>query len=122
MMRDQGNKMKNRVLDNQKDCLPAGYQAAERLASAMLAAATEGDWQTVVSLRREIPAMARSLDREWSAVTSLDPLQARLLERQRIAALRRVLAVDDQIRRLSDAWRGPIDGWLRGVSATRASH
>ena len=34
----------------------------------------------------------------------------------------RVLAVDDQIRRLSDAWRGPIDGWLRGVSATRASH
>ena len=82
--------------------LPNGYAAAEKLATAMLAAATEGDWQTVVSLRREIPAMARSLDRE------------------RIGAIRRVLAVDDQIRRLSDAWRGPVDGWLRGAPATRS--
>jgi hypothetical protein len=121
-MRNQGNTVKNPLLDKCEPSLPVGYEAAERLASAMLAAATEGDWQAVVALRREIPAMARSLDREWSAVPAMDPLQARLMERERIAAIRRVLAVDDQIRRLSDAWRGPIDGWLRGVSATRASH
>jgi hypothetical protein len=100
--------------------LPAGYAAAEKLASAMLAAATEGDWQTVVSLRQEIPAMARSLDREWSAIGCMDPLDARRLEKARIGAIRRVLAVDDQIRRLSDAWRGPIDGWLRGASVSRS--
>ena len=100
--------------------LPNGYAAAEKLATAMLAAATEGDWQTVVSLRRESPAMARSLDREWTDVAALDPLQVRRLEKERIGAIRRVLAVDDQIRRLSEAWRGPVDGWLRGAPATRS--
>lgn len=99
--------------------LPGEYAAAEKLASAMLAAATEGDWRTVVSLRREIPAMARRLDREWSAIAALDPQQVRRLEKARVGAIRRVLAVDDQIRRLSDAWRGPIDGWLRGSPAAR---
>jgi hypothetical protein len=99
--------------------LPAEYAAAERLATAMLAAATSGDWQTVVSLRREIPGMARSLDRQWTAIRSVDPLQVRRLEKERIGAIRRVLAVDDQIRRLSDAWGGPLDRLLRGTAATR---
>ena len=99
--------------------LPTQYADAEKLASAMLAAATEGDWQKVVSLRREIPAMARSLDREWSAIAASDPQQVRRLEKDRIGAIRRVLAVDDQIRRLSEAWGGPIDGWLRGAPASR---
>jgi hypothetical protein len=102
--------------------LPGEYAAAEKLATAMLAAATEGDWQTVVSLRREIPAMARSLDRRWSTLADIDPQQVRRLEKERIGAIRRVLAVDDQIRRLSDAWRGPIDGWLRGAPATREAN
>lgn len=99
--------------------LPNQYAAAEQLASAMLAAASDGDWQKVVSLRREIPAMARSLDRQWSAIAASDPQQLRRLEKERIGAIRRVLAVDDQIRRLSEAWRGPIDGWLRGTPASR---
>src|SRR5690606_11244915 len=98
--------------------LPNGYAAAEKLATAMLAAATEGDWQTVVSLRREIPAMARSLDRECMAIGCGDPHQSRQLEKARIGAIRRVLAVDDQVRRLSDAWRGPIAWWLRGAPAS----
>jgi Flagellar protein FliT len=100
--------------------LPNGYADAETLATAMLAAATEGDWDAVASLRRAIPAMARSLDREWSAIGASDPQQVRRLEKERIGAIRRVLAVDDQIRRLSEAWRGPIDGWLRGATATRS--
>ncbi len=99
--------------------LPNQYAAAEKLASAMLAAATDGDWQKVVSLRREIPAMARTLDREWSAIAARDPQEVRRLEKERIGAIRRVLAVDDQIRRLSEAWRGPIDGWLRGAPVRR---
>lgn len=103
-----------------QDTLPSEYAAAERLATAMLAAASEGDWQTVVSLRREIPGLARSLDRQWSGIRARAPLQVVKLEKQRIGAIRRVLAVDDQIRRLSDAWGGPLDGWLRGSAATRA--
>ena len=99
--------------------VPAEYAAAERLATAMLAAATEGDWQTVVSLRREIPGMARRLDRQWSTIRAADPMHVRRLEKQRIGAIRRVLAVDDQIRRLSEAWGGPLDAWLRGAAATR---
>lgn len=113
-------KMKNCATTvNTAASLPAEYAAAERLATAMLAAATEGDWQTVVSLRREIPGMARNLDRQWSAIRANDPVQVRSLEKQRIWAIQRVLAVDDQIRRLSDAWGGPLDGWLRGAAATR---
>ena len=100
--------------------LPNGYAAAEKLATAMLAAATEGDWQTVVSLRREIPGMARSLDRHWASIRARDPQRVRALEKQRIGAIRRVLAVDDQIRRLSDSWGGPLDGWLRRAAPTRA--
>lgn len=100
--------------------LPTEYAAAERLAAAMLAAAAEGDWPTVVTLRREIPAMARRLDRQWSAIRAVDPRQVSRMEKERIGAIRRVLAVDDQIRRLSDAWSGPIDGWLRGAAATRS--
>ena len=99
--------------------LPAEYAAAERLATAMLAAAARGDWQVVVSLRREIPGMARSLDRHWASIRANDPRQLPRLEKQRIGAIRRVLAVDDQIRSLSDAWGGPLDGWLRGAAATR---
>jgi hypothetical protein len=111
--------MSNPMMTEESSLLPAEYAAAERLAKAMLAAATEGDWQTVVSLRREIPGMARSLNRRWASIRSRDPLQVRHLEKQRIGAIRRVLAVDDQIRRLSEAWGGPLDGWLRGAAATR---
>ena len=100
--------------------LPAEYAAAERLATDMLAAASQGDWQTVVSLRREIPGMARSLDRHWASIRARDPQRVRALEKQRIGAIRRVLAVDDQIRRLSDSWGGPLDGWLRRAAPTRA--
>ena len=96
--------------------LPAEYAAAERLATDMLAAATQGDWLTVVSLRQEIPGMARRLDRHWATIRAGDPRQVRALEKKRISAIRRVLAVDDQIRRLSDPWRGPLHGWLRGAT------
>lgn len=110
----------NRALKNDPaPSLPAGYAAAEQLATAMLSAAGHGDWETVTTLRREIPGMARSLEQQWSAIRSQDPLQARTLERERLVAIRRVLAVDDQIRRLSEAWSGPLDGWLRGTSAGR---
>lgn len=101
-------------------CLPAEYAAAERLATAMLAAAAQGDWQTVVSLRREIPAMARSLHHRWESIGRHDPRQVRQLEKQRINAIRRILTVDDQIRRLSDACSAPLDRWLRGDATTRA--
>jgi hypothetical protein len=101
------------------EALPAGYAAAEALARDMLGAAERGDWQSVVQLRRRIPGMARSLDREWTAISSRDPAQVRRLEKARIAAIRRVLAVDDQIRQLSDACSAPLDRWLRGAGATR---
>ena len=100
--------------------LPAEYAAAERLANDMLAAATQGDWKAVVSLRREIPGMARSLDRHWASIQSRDPQQVQALQKQRIVAIRRVLAVDDQIRRLSDAWAGPLRGWLGGKTSSHA--
>ena len=118
-MTSTGNMKNCAMIAETTPSLPTEYAAAERLATAMLAAAAEGDWQTVVSLRREIPGMARSLDRQWSTIRSQDPLQVHQLEKQRLSAIRRVLAVDDQIRGLSDAWGGPLDAWLRGAAATR---
>jgi hypothetical protein len=100
--------------------LPAEYAAAERLAEAMLAAAAEGDWDTVVTLRRDIPGLARSLSRTWSSMHSTHPAQLRALEKQRLGAIRRVLAVDDQIRRLGDNVSAPLNRWLRGTPTTRA--
>ena len=66
--------------------------------------------------------MARELELQWSEIRSQDPRQALRLEKERLGAIRRVLAVDDQIRRLSDAWSGPLDGWLRGVPAPRSNN
>jgi hypothetical protein len=112
--------MRNLAMNqDQAPPLPAGYAAAERLATDMLSAAGQGDWETVVALRRAIPGMARSMEQHWSAIRSHDPAQARRLEKERLLAIRRILAVDDQIRRLSDPWRGPLDGWLRGAAAGR---
>ena len=105
--------------DEAAPALPAGYTAAEDLATAMLSAAGQGDWATVLTLRRGIPGMARSLEQQWSTIRERDPIQARRLEKDRLVAIRRVLALDDQIRRLTDAWSGPLDGWLRGTSAGR---
>jgi hypothetical protein len=99
--------------------LPAGYADAEQLARDMLSAAERGDWQGVVALRRRIPGMARSLHRQWRELRTSDAGNGRALEKARIAAIRRVLVVDDQIRALADASDAQVDRWLRGAAATR---
>ena len=99
--------------------LPAGYADAEQLAREMLAAAERGDWQGVTNLRRRIPGLARALHRQWLECRSNDLASGRELEKDRIAAIRRVLVVDDQIRALADASDAQVDRWLRGATATR---
>ena len=107
------------MTEKSAEALPGVYAAAERLATEMLWAATKGDWQAVVKLREGIPGMARDLELQWSAILAGDPKQALRLEKERLGAIMRVLAVDDQIRRLSDPSAGRLDDWLRGGKASR---
>jgi hypothetical protein len=99
--------------------LPEGYADAEQLAREMLAAAERGDWPGVTRLRRRIPGLARTLHRQWLERRPKDAASERGLEKARIAAMRRVLVVDDQIRALADASDAQVDRWLRGAAATR---
>lgn len=98
--------------------LPTSYADAEQLAAEMLAAAERGDWQGVTRLRRQIPGLARALNRQWRERRA-DAVSGRELEKARLAAIRRVLVVDDQIRALADASDAQVDRWLRGAAATR---
>lgn len=107
------------MIEKQAESLPAGYAAAERLATEMLAAATQDDWSSVVRLRDSVPAMAQALEKQWTAIIARDPQQALRLEKERLGAIMRVLAVDDQIRRLSDASSRRLDDMLRGDRASR---
>jgi hypothetical protein len=63
--------------------------------------------------------MARSLEQQWSTIRPRDPMQARRLEKARLIAIRRVLALDDQIRRLTDAWSGTAR-WVASWHVHRA--
>ena len=99
--------------------MPEGYADAEQLAREMLAAAERGDWPGVTRLRRRIPSLARALHRQWLERRSGDLASERELEKARIAAIRRVLVVDDQVRALADASDAQVDRWLRGAAATR---
>ena len=99
--------------------VPEGYADAEQLAREMLAAAERGDWPGVTRLRRRIPSLARALHRQWLERRSGDLASERELEKARIAAIRRVLVVDDQVRALADASDAQVDRWLRGAAATR---
>ncbi|MGE0545212.1 MAG: flagellar protein FliT [Lautropia sp.] len=99
--------------------LPAQYRAALDLADAMLAAAQNADWQTVAALRRRIPALAAALQHAWAALPPLDPATRKRLERERISAIRRVLAVDNRIRHLADPRESRLQKWLLGARADR---
>jgi hypothetical protein len=60
----------------------------------------------------------RALNRQWRERRA-DAVSGRELEKARLAAIRRVLVVDDQIRALADASDAQVDRWLRGAAATR---
>ncbi len=80
--------------------LPPEYDRALTLAQAMLAAAQAGDQAQLDRLRERLPDMARSLARSWQRLNERDPGAARRLESARIRAIRDVIAVDNQIRRI----------------------
>lgn len=105
------------MIEKHANSLPAAYSAAERLATDMLVAATRGDWPAVASLRESVPGLAQELESQWTAIRAQDPKHAPRLEKDRVGAIMRILAIDDQIRKLSDSSQGRLDSWLRGSRA-----
>lgn len=73
------------------------YEAIARTSDNMLRAAQSGDWRRFDDLETDCSRMIAQL-RIQAATIKLKPEQ----QRQRLAALRRVLAADAQIRNLTE--------------------
>ncbi len=73
------------------------YREIEAAAAVMLQAARTGDWARVTRVERAIGDLAANLDAE-AAHRSLDPGQ----RRERLRIVRRLLAIDAEVRHLAD--------------------
>ena len=92
--------------------LPPQYAAAQHLAERMLVAASAGDWTEVARLRRELPALAASLQLAWAGRPAATIEHDARRESLRLKAIKRVLEIDARIRELAQPWRLGIDHLL----------